>query len=165
MAAILSALIPVALVVALGALLRQRFLRDPAAWLGMEQLTYFVLFPALLVVSGARANLSKVNLAGVVGTFIVMLAILAIALLLVRPFLARSLKIDGPAFTSLFQGVLRWNTYVALAVTGGLYGASGITVAAVALVCLVPIVNVICCLLYTSPSPRDLSTSRMPSSA
>ena len=25
--------------------------------------------------------------------------------------------------------------------------------------------NVIFCLLYTSPSPRDLSTSRMPSSA
>ena len=25
--------------------------------------------------------------------------------------------------------------------------------------------NVIACLLYTSPSPRDLSTSRMPSSA
>ena len=25
--------------------------------------------------------------------------------------------------------------------------------------------NLICCLLYTSPSPRDLSTSRMPSSA
>ena len=25
--------------------------------------------------------------------------------------------------------------------------------------------EVICCLLYTSPSPRDLSTSRMPSSA
>ena len=27
------------------------------------------------------------------------------------------------------------------------------------------IVNGRCCLLYTSPSPRDLSTSRMPSSA
>ena len=25
--------------------------------------------------------------------------------------------------------------------------------------------EVVCCLLYTSPSPRDLSTSRMPSSA
>ena len=25
--------------------------------------------------------------------------------------------------------------------------------------------TVLCCLLYTSPSPRDLSTSRMPSSA
>ena len=28
-----------------------------------------------------------------------------------------------------------------------------------------PIDNLRCCLLYTSPSPRDLSTSRMPSSA
>ena len=27
-----------------------------------------------------------------------------------------------------------------------------------------PVIN-LCCLLYTSPSPRDLSTSRMPSSA
>ena len=25
--------------------------------------------------------------------------------------------------------------------------------------------ELVCCLLYTSPSPRDLSTSRMPSSA
>ena len=31
---------------------------------------------------------------------------------------------------------------------------------------VMPAVNaVLCCLLYTSPSPRDLSTSRMPSSA
>ena len=30
---------------------------------------------------------------------------------------------------------------------------------------LAPIVNIRICLLYTSPSPRDLSTSRMPSSA
>ena len=28
-----------------------------------------------------------------------------------------------------------------------------------------PRVNALICLLYTSPSPRDLSTSRMPSSA
>lgn len=144
MAAILTALVPVALVVALGVALRRRFLRDPAHWFGMEQLTYFVLFPALLVVSGARADLSKVNLVGVIGAFTAMLAVLGAALLLARPALQRGLGVDGPSFTSLFQGVLRWNTYVALAAVGGLYGASGITVAAVALVCLVPIVNVIC---------------------
>ena len=28
-----------------------------------------------------------------------------------------------------------------------------------------PLIGDMCCLLYTSPSPRDLSTSRMPSSA
>ena len=30
---------------------------------------------------------------------------------------------------------------------------------------IIPIILRPCCLLYTSPSPRDLSTSRMPSSA
>ena len=30
---------------------------------------------------------------------------------------------------------------------------------------LLPAPNLLVCLLYTSPSPRDLSTSRMPSSA
>ena len=35
----------------------------------------------------------------------------------------------------------------------------------IALFCSVPNKSVISCLLYTSPSPRDLSTSRMPSSA
>ena len=29
----------------------------------------------------------------------------------------------------------------------------------------VAVANILTCLLYTSPSPRDLSTSRMPSSA
>ena len=91
-----------------------------------------------------RADLSKVNLVGVLGAFTLMLVVLAAALLLARPALERGMAVDGPSFTSLFQGVLRWNTYVALAAVGGLYGASGITVAAVALVCLVPIVNVIC---------------------
>ena len=35
------------------------------------------------------------------------------------------------------------------------YGPGGVAI----------LINIITCLLYTSPSPRDLSTSRMPSSA
>eukprot|EP00831_Metopus_contortus_P011079 TRINITY_DN1437_c0_g1_i8.p1 TRINITY_DN1437_c0_g1~~TRINITY_DN1437_c0_g1_i8.p1 ORF type:complete len:127 (+),score=34.86 TRINITY_DN1437_c0_g1_i8:191-571(+) len=32
-------------------------------------------------------------------------------------------------------------------------------------ICMNPVFHITTCLLYTSPSPRDLSTSRMPSSA
>ena len=32
------------------------------------------------------------------------------------------MAIDGPAFTSIFQGATRWQTYVALAVSGNLFG-------------------------------------------
>ena len=41
--------------------------------------------------------------------------------LALRPLLAR-FAIDGPAFTSIFQGATRWQTYVALAVSGNLFG-------------------------------------------
>ncbi len=142
MSVILNSLVPVALIIALGYLLRRTMLRDVGHWFGMEQLTYFVLFPALLLISGIRADLSKVSFAGVVGAYALTLALFFFGLLALRPMLARRFAIDGPAFTSLAQGVLRWNSYVALAVVDGLFGREGVAVAAVALVSLIPVVNV-----------------------
>ena len=40
-----------------------------------------------------------------------------------------------------------------------------VTAIIVPTVWMAPVVTSVVCLLYTSPSPRDLSTSRMPSSA
>lgn len=142
MSVILNSLVPVALIIALGYALRRTLLRDASHWFGMEQLTYFVLFPALLLISGIKADLSKVSFAGVVGAYAITLVLFFGAMLAIRPLIARRLAIDGPAFTSLFQGVLRWNSYIALAVADGLFGAEGVAVAAVALVCLIPMVNV-----------------------
>jgi len=50
-----------------------------------------------------------------------------------RPLLARC-AVDGPAFTSIFQGATRWQTYVALSVSGNLYGDTGLALASVLLV-------------------------------
>ncbi|MFG1395648.1 AEC family transporter [Roseixanthobacter pseudopolyaromaticivorans] len=143
METILSALLPVVAVVALGLGLRKWVLPDPAHWVGMEQITYYVLFPALLFVSAIRADMSRVSLLGTVGAMGLSLAVLCGGLLVVRPFLMRRHGIDGPAFTAVYQGTVRWNTYVALALADGLYGASGVAVAAVMLVCLIPAINVV----------------------
>ncbi|MEP9377964.1 AEC family transporter [Aquabacter sp. CN5-332] len=142
MSVIFDSLVPVALLIALGYALHRTLLRDPSHWFGMEQLTYFVLFPALLLISGIRADLSKVSFAGVVGAYAITLTLFFFSLLAIRPLLAQRLAISGPAFTSLCQGVLRWNSYIALAVGDGLFGAEGVAVMAVALVCLIPMVNV-----------------------
>ena len=50
--------------------------------------------------------------------------------------------VDGPAFTSIFQGATRWQTYVALAVSGNLFGDVGLALASVAMVAIIPLVNV-----------------------
>lgn len=139
---IFNALIPVALIVVLGYGLRHSVLKDPGHWYGMEQLTYYVLFPSLLVVSAARADLSKVSFSGVVGAYAITLCLLFALLVAMRPFLMGRLALSGPAFTSVAQGVLRWNSYLALAIADGMFGAEGVAVAAIALTSLVPLVNV-----------------------
>ena len=61
--------------------------------------------------------------------------------LALRPVFSR-FAIDGAAFTSIFQGATRWQTYVALAVSGNLYGNTGLALASVAIVAIISLVNV-----------------------
>ncbi|WP_029004531.1 AEC family transporter [Azorhizobium doebereinerae] len=164
MSSILTALVPVFLVILLGVLLRRILLKRPEHWIALEQLTYYVLFPALLLVSAVKADLRGVSVVAVVGAMLGAILVMSALLLLAREPLSRLMGLNGPAFTSLFQGVTRWNTYVALAVAGGLYGAAGVTVAAVALVAMIPAVNVICVIVLAryvgshAPTPRFIAS-------
>lgn len=158
MSLIITALVPVFLIIALGAVLRRILLKDPAHWAALEKLTYFVLFPALLVVSAVKADLSTVNVIAVAGALIGTVVLLSVLILILHKPLIAALAADGPGFTSLFQGAVRWNTYIVLAVAGGLYGAAGITIAAIALVAMIPVVNVICVLVLASFSGRHPPT-------
>jgi malonate transporter len=47
-------------------------------------------------------------------------------------------------FTSVFQGGVRFNTYIALAVAQGLHGASGLAEGSVAVGFMVPLINIAC---------------------
>lgn len=139
-----SALLPVFLVIALGAVLRLTLLPERAHWDVLERLTFFVLFPALLTVTTATADLAFVPVGGVGGALAGAILILSAILLVLRRPLCAALGINGPSFTSLFQGSVRWNTYVALGIAGSLYGATGVALASVAIVAMIPLLNFLC---------------------
>jgi predicted permease len=141
--AVAQALIPVFLVIALGALLKRTLLREPHVWEGLERLTFYVLFPALLVTTTATADLARVPVAGIALPLMTSILLVSAVLLIARPSLQHAINLKGPAFTSVFQGATRWNTYVALAVAGALLGADGIALASVAIVAMVPLLNVV----------------------
>ena len=67
MSAVLAALLPVFFLIVAGFLLRLWLIRDDAHWIGVERLVYYVMFPALLVETLARADLRRVPVAGVGG--------------------------------------------------------------------------------------------------
>lgn len=146
---VISALLPVFLVIALGAVLKFSILPKRESWDALEALTYYVLFPALLIVTTATADLSDVPTTEVGGALFTAILILSAVLIVFRPLLARALGLSGPAFTSVFQGSVRWNTYAALGIAGGLHGALGVALASVAIVAMVPLLNFVCVLVLS----------------
>jgi predicted permease len=142
MAVVISALLPVFLLIVLGFVLRRSLMRLDTQWHGLERLTYYVLFPTLLIQTLVKADLSSVPVAGVGGALFLAALAMSLLCLVLRPVFSR-LAIDGPAFTSIFQGATRWQTYVALAVSSNLFGHTGLALASVAMVAIIPLVNVL----------------------
>jgi len=100
-------------------------MRLDTQWHGLERLTHYVLFPMLLIQTLVKADLTKVPVGGVGGALFLSALAMSLLCLAPRPALQR-LDIDGPAFTSIFQGATRWQTYVALSVSANLYGDVGL---------------------------------------
>jgi predicted permease len=158
MAVVIAALMPVFLLIVLGFVLKRSLMRPETQWHGLERLTYYVPFPLLLVQTLVKADLTTVPVAGVGGALLLAALLMSLLCLALRPFVARC-AVDGPAFTSIFQGATRWQTYVALAVSGNLYGDTGLALASVAMVAIIPLVNVFSVSVlahYASPKKQSV---------
>jgi malonate transporter and related proteins len=158
MAVVTAALLPVLLLIVLGFVLKRSLLPLDPQWQGLERLTYYVLLPVLVVQTLLKADLGKVPVAGVGGALFISALLMALLCLGLRPLLARC-AISGPAFTSIFQGATRWQTYVALAVSGSLYGDVGLALASVALIAIVPLGNIFSVAVlahYASPEKQSV---------
>ena len=141
---ILAALVPIALLIGLGAGLRRCGFLAPAFWPQAERLAYYVLLPSLLVHGLATARLDGVPVLELAAVLVLSTACVALVLVAARPLF----RIDGAAFTSVFQGGIRFNNYVGVSAAAGLYGAQGVALAAVANAAIVPTVNVLCVLIF-----------------
>jgi predicted permease len=69
------------------------------------------------------------------------LTMYALILILRKPLQAL-LAMDGPAYTSFFQGVTRWHTFLALAIMPLVFGPQGIALAALAAAAMIPLLNI-----------------------
>ncbi len=142
---VLAALLPVVLLIGFGLFLRRRQLLPDAFWPQAEWLAYFVLLPALFVHGLATADLGGVPIGRVFAVLIGAIVLTAGLLLAARPWIG----VGGPAFTSVFQGGIRFNNYVGVMVATGLYGAEGTALAALANAAIVPTVNILSVLAFS----------------
>jgi len=155
MAGTLTSLAPVFALIALGYLLKARGVFGAGFWEGAERLTFYFLFPALLVVSIGGADVGGLAVLPMAAALASATLIVAAALVWLRSRLAAR-GVDGRQFASVLQGAVRPNTYVGIAVLVALYGDTGLPLAAVAIVAVIPLVNflgIIAHLRWARPTP------------
>ncbi|MEM9328209.1 MAG: AEC family transporter [Bacteroidota bacterium] len=139
MQAILEALLPIFLLVLLGSGFRRFQFPAEGFWVAADRLTYYVFLPALLTEKLSTTVFTWQDFYNLTGVMCV--AVLAIALLVLLLHAWR--RFDPPTLTSIFQGSIRPNSYVALAAGTALFGPKGLALTAIIMAGVVPLVNVL----------------------
>lgn len=143
MSAVLDSLIPIFLLILLGHVLLRTGLVPAEGWIGLERLLYYAAFPALIVQSIGRAGASGGEGLALAATLISAQSVVTLAIVALRPVALARLDTTRPGFTSLVQGVVRWNTMVALGLIGGLHGSAAVSVAGYGLAVMIPFANLV----------------------
>ncbi|WP_109474596.1 AEC family transporter [Ornithinimicrobium cavernae] len=154
---VVTAIVPIVLLLALGWTLRHRLLTDAGFWQGLEWTSYYVFMPALFISSITGADLSAVSPGPLLASLVA--PVLAVATIVV--VLRRPLHADGPALTSLVQGSIRFNTYLGLVLAAALHGREGIATFALAAALMVPLVNVLSVSLLAVHGDRGAHRPRL----
>jgi predicted permease len=132
-----DAFVPVFGLLALGAVLKRRLLRDDAVWAGIERLVFWVLLPCLIATGLSTLRFGSVPV-------LAMAAVLWCALAagtVIAVLLSRALGLRHASMTSVLQGGIRFNNLMGFAIGGAIWGPPGITFAALATGLIVPFVQ------------------------
>jgi len=143
------ALLPVFIIITIGALLRRSNLMGDSHWAGVDHVCYFVLFPAIIFKEIAAADFSNIPVWHMAAAMIVALTVMFALLLLLRAPLSAALGINGAQFTSLFQGATRWHTFIAFATVPLFFGNDALALAAVSAATMTPLLNVVCVIVMS----------------
>jgi len=154
-------LLPIFALIAFGFTLRKSNIIPAEHWRGVELISYWLLFPALLITTLANAKLSFSALSSFAITLMLTVLIMSLLIWLLRVPLLKLWGVKGPAFTTIFQTSTRWHGFIALAIIDKLFGSDGLAILAIAFAVLVPPLNIINILVLVTYAGKTKATLRM----
>lgn len=137
---ILEGLLPIFIVIISGYFFRRFSFPGDGFWPYAERITYFVLFPCLLLQKTATAPLESQQFFQMAATLTAVVLAMTVLLFSALPWWTAG----KASFTSYFQGSIRFNTYVGLAAAFAFFGNKGLAMSALILAVLIPLLNIIC---------------------
>jgi malonate transporter and related proteins len=140
---ILNQLLPIFLVILTGHLLVRFKFVERKDFGGLEKITYHIIMPAVMIMSLVKIDIKTLPFLSIGGALMGGIVIFTLLAVVFHKPLTKQLAISNAAFTSLYQGGARWNSYVALALCVALFSERGLAVVSIALLAMVPIVNLL----------------------
>lgn len=146
----------VLLIVAFGYLIKRKQFFHESLWGSLARLCYWVLFPGLLFNLTSRAVLAG----DLLGPFLIALSCGGLVVVLFAYLTGRMLGANGPAMSSLIQGGLRHNGFLALSILQGAAGLTALEIGAIGVAFLVPISNIVAVVVLfvfsAEPTPQNI---------
>ncbi|AZQ64046.1 AEC family transporter [Flammeovirga pectinis] len=108
---VFNSVLPIIILLVIGYLCRQKFIKDKSFWSNINKLIYYIMFPTLMVYSISKSNFSEIDLSFIPILVLIILGIMGVIWLL-KPFF------KNERFWVVFiQGAVRYNSYVFIVVT------------------------------------------------
>ena len=156
---IFESILPIFLIVLLGVVLKRLPIVDRNVWHGLEEVGYYVLFPAILFLTLYRTDFGELELTEVAIGTLGAVALMFVLMLALWPVMRRA-GVSGAPYSTIFQTTTRWNGFVALAIADKLYGDAGLALTALVMaLVIIPINfgNVVMMIWFVNPD-RNLKT-------
>ncbi len=154
------ALAPIFILIATGAISRYYLFRDPKIWDTLDSLNFKLLIPSLIVGSLSKTDFHAISGWDIIAIIAATLCVLTLVLYAIYWLLVPKL-ISPSSFTSVFQTSTRWNASIAIVVIEFLFDPIAITIVALIMVALMPLVNVINIVMLVRVLDAETSSIRM----
>jgi malonate transporter and related proteins len=138
---IFSSILPIFLLIVAGFVIKWTKVVEEPGWRGLDQLSFFLLYPVLLFVSIIKADFSTIAIFDILAVISGSWLIVGLALAVCGPLLVRTKLVEASQYSSVFQTTIRWNGFIALAIAERLFGAGSMAVIALVMAGLVLPVN------------------------
>ncbi len=143
---ILISLVPIFLLIIIGYILKKFTFPSLEFWEYSDKFTYYILFPALFIFKLSTAKITNID--GISFVFALFCAIFILSAILII-FSKIFFSFSGKSFTSIYQGVIRFNSYVFLALSGVIFKDDGLVLAALLMTFAIPLINILCILIFS----------------
>ncbi|MEL0638757.1 AEC family transporter [Marinomonas sp. TI.3.20] len=150
-------ILPIFSLIVIGYVAKNYFVKSEEFWAASDKLVYYVFFPSLLILKIAHAQFEGVSAKDGLIVAIAATTFIAIAVFAYKFVLSPANEL----FTSIFQGSVRYNSYIFIASSQAIFGTNGAALSGIFIATMIIFTNVITVMVmnhYGTGSKKGMSS-------